>query len=167
LHVTISGTRATHESYEGAYYAAFKVSLLPLAMGGAKFHVGGARGIDHLALGYLMELGKASNVTIVVPGRLEQQPHEVKPRLYQAISEGALLIQLQAIDFPSAPAYHARNRWMLNRSEYLAAYPLVGEDRKGGTWTTINEAMRRDMPRTVVPVPGGLAPAMPLSARRK
>jgi hypothetical protein len=134
-------------------------------MADAKFKVGGAIGMDHHALGYLIELGKASNVTIVVPGRLEQQPESVKPRIYGAISEGALLVQLQAPDFPSAGAYHDRNRWMLNRSEFGLFYPLMGQ-HKGGTHELLKEAQRRDMPRTVVPVPGGLAPAMPLSARR-
>lgn len=156
MNVTISGTRSTHDRHEVSYYDAFRVSLLPLAMGDAKFLVGGAIGMDYRALGYLLELGKAHNVTIVVPATLERQPEQVKGRLYDAISQGARIVELHAPDFPSGRAYHARNRWMLNRSAFGLFYPQLDQPHKGGTWELMEVAIEKDMPRTVIPVPGGL-----------
>lgn len=171
MDVTISGTRATTHQHRHFYQGVFGSFLFPLTKVEFNcFYVGGARGIDQLALGFLLEQQVGHRTTIVVPKKVEDQPKDVQALIFTAISKhGSKLVELNRLDFPSPAAYHARNDYMVDRSHFVAAFPLAGGGKTGGTWQVIKTAIERDMPRVVVPVPGGvrdLMPELPLASRR-
>lgn len=169
MNITISGTRATNEKHEDFYHDVLRTFVLPMTVGDNHFYVGGAQGWDHEALKFLLEMQAGHKTTIVVPKRVEDQPRGVQGLIFAAsFKHGAHIHEMNRVDWPSASSFYARNDYMLDRSEYLFACPLMG-DGGGGTRYCIKGAIERDMPRTVIPIPGGdasLNAYLPISARR-
>jgi hypothetical protein len=148
--ITITGTRAT-EGHDGPYYGRlFDLYLAPFVKAGHGFLVGGAIGVDTLALTWLAS--HRAPVTVVVPGTVAEQPDAAQDAVRQAQREGLVgVVELRHPGFPQAEAYHARNRWMVYRSQFTIGFPRTGEDGSG-TWYTLDYAAGKGLPRLIVPV---------------
>ncbi len=68
---------------------------------------------------------------------MEDQPPPARDRIRHAQQAGlAEVVELRDPDFPKAEAYHARNRYIVDRSAFVIGYPLAST-KVGGTWYTI------------------------------
>lgn len=150
--ITITGTRATQHRQSAEYHEIFAEYIAPFADDRAHFYIGGASGIDSLALLWLTH-ETTSKVTVAVPGTVSAQPADARHAIATAQEEGGLteLVELRHDRHPSAEAYHFRNRWMVDRSEFVIAFPH-GDDRTQGTWYTADYAAEQGKPQLVVPV---------------
>jgi hypothetical protein len=145
--VTVTGSRTTGHQGPEHYAKLFADHLAPFAHDG-HFYLGGARGIDSLALEWLAVETRAW-ITVVVPGTLEQQPHEAQLVVDRARERVTEIVELRAEPLDDA-AHLARNRWMVDRSTLTIGFP-VGESRKSGTWLTLDYTAQQDKPRLIVP----------------
>jgi hypothetical protein len=125
--------------------------LRPFADSDAHFYLGGAAGIDTVALGWLAEHTQAS-LTVVVPCTVADQPAAASDAIRRWKLKGRLaaVVELRA-DKLGTSAYHARNRWMVDRSGFVIGFPR-GTEPTSGTWYTVNYAAEQGKPRLVVPV---------------
>ncbi len=149
MDITITGTRDI--SRDAAYYEElFEWFLAPFAEDGHAFWVGGAVGIDTVALGWLTV--RQAPVTVVVPATVEDQPATASS-LIRRVHDAKLaeLVELKHPSPPQADAYHARNRYMVDRSEFVIGFPKRGE-QSGGTWYTLGYAAAKELPRLIIPV---------------
>ena len=154
MRITISGTRSTGHRTKAEYHRLFRRYLAPFATPEAEFFIGGAVGIDTLTLCWL-NTHSESGLTVVVPCTVDQQPAEAREAINAVRQAGRLarLVELRQAETPSADAYHARNRWMVDRSDFVAAFPLSDDGSGGsGTWQTLNYAGNQGLPRLIVPV---------------
>lgn len=144
--VTITGTRSV--AYDPTNLFAEYIS--PFAAPGTHFYVGGAAGIDTLALDWLATT--ESRLSVVVPCTVDDQPATASATIHRWASAGRLhsIVELTA---PSlcTDAYHARNRWMVDRSGFVIGFPH-GDDQRSGTWYTLNYATDQGKPRLIVPI---------------
>ncbi|MFD0291972.1 hypothetical protein [Streptomyces sp. NPDC127118] len=147
--VAITGTRSTDHRPRDEYLALFATYLGAFAR--SAFYVGGAKGIDTLALLWLAESTHA-DVTVVVPGTVAEQPEEARQSISHArnLKRIKKIVELGAPDL-SAEAYHARNRWMVDRSALTIGFPHSAAP-SSGTWQTIGYAADQGKPRLIVPV---------------
>ncbi|WP_078894105.1 hypothetical protein [Streptomyces sp. CT34] len=150
LSITITGTRST-ECHELTWYTdLFACYLRPFANDDAHFHIGGAKGIDSLSLLWLANNAQSA-ITIVVPGTIDQQPAEAQEAVSQCRDRITNVIELRASELRT-PTYHARNKYMVDRSNMVIGFPLGEGDSTSGTWQTINHAAAGGKPRLIVPV---------------
>lgn len=150
--VAITGTRSIGDAPVDELAEAFQAYLRPFADAGARFHVGGASGVDTAALQWLAKNSEAA-LTVVVPCRLVDQPigsAEVIDRL-RGEERLADVVELGATLLGKA-AYHARNRWMVDHSGLVIGFPRGDESAGGGTWYTLNYAAEQGKARLVVPL---------------
>lgn len=150
--ITITGTRATEHRRLGDYDALFADYLAPFAQEMTRFYIGGARGVDSLALLWLAAQA-SSKISVVVPRAVADQPADARQAIMTAQEAGRLgeLVELRYAGHPSAEGYHHRNRWMVDRSRFVIAFPR-GVDLTSGTWYTLNYAAEQGRPRLIVPV---------------
>ncbi|WP_216206998.1 DNA-processing protein DprA [Amycolatopsis aidingensis] len=150
-HVTITGARSIPPQTEADLPGLFGDYLRPFADPDATFYLGGAAGIDTAALDWLASHTQA-DLTVVVPCTVADQPAAAGEviRRWQRAGRLTGVVELHA-DTLGASAYHARNRWMVDRSRFVIAFPH-GTDPASGTWYTVNYAAEQDKPRLVVPV---------------
>ncbi|MGA6157308.1 hypothetical protein ACPEIC_28590 [Stenotrophomonas sp. NPDC087984] len=148
--VTITGTRSTAHRELTGYAELFTSYLAPFADDGTRFYIGGAKGIDSLTLRWLAENSEA-RITVVVPGTVQQQPAEARQAITHSRGRIAEVVELCAPGL-GTPAFHARNRWMVDRSEMIVGFPLAGPRRESGTWYTINYGAERGKAQLIVPV---------------
>lgn len=148
--VTITGTRSTGHRPLKEYRALFEEYVAPFARDGSRYYLGGATGIDSLALLWLA--GETdTHLTVVVPARLADQPADAR-RAVAAVQENDRLGELVELGGPlTTPGYHARNRWMVDRSEMVIGFPRVGITT-GGTHYTLEYAAKLDKPQMVLPI---------------
>ncbi len=146
--VTITGTRETGHKTFAEYADLFEQYLEPLAPA-AHFYLGGAVGIDSLALLWLADRTSAA-ITVVAPGTLSQQPAEAREAVARTRGRITEIVELAAAELRS-PAYHARNRWMVDRTSMTIGFPHATEPSTG-TWQTINYTAEQRKPRLIVPV---------------
>ncbi|MGW2228257.1 hypothetical protein [Streptomyces formicae] len=146
--VAITGTRTTSHRSLDEYARLFADYLGPFAAD-AHFFIGGAKGIDSLALLWLAG-NTAADITIVAPGRLDEQPAEARQAVARTRGRVKEIVELGATEL-KASAYHARNRWMVDRSSMTIGFPHRDEPRSG-TWQTLNYTSDVGKPRLIVPV---------------
>ncbi|WP_433464071.1 hypothetical protein [Spirillospora sp. CA-128828] len=147
--VTITGTRSTGHRTLAEYRAIFEDYLRPFAHSGVRFHLGGASGIDSLALLWLTGETEAELV-VVVPAELTDQPADAR-RAVETAREADRLTELVELGGQTrTPGYHARNRWMVDRSQMTIGFPHAASG--GGTWHTLDYTASQDKPRLIVPV---------------
>ncbi|WP_239341709.1 hypothetical protein [Frankia sp. CiP3] len=129
----------------------FGAYLLPFARSDVRFYVGGASGIDTLALSWLAENSQAT-LSVVVPCTVAQQPVEAVVAIERWASQGRLaeVVELRAPSLGTV-AYHARNLWMVDRSELVIGFPH-GNKPGSGTSHTLIYAAQQDKSRLTVPV---------------
>lgn len=132
--MTITGTRSTGHRELTWYTELFTQFLGPFAGDQAYFHIGGAKGIDSLSLLWLAGNSKAK-ITIVAPGTVAQQPAEARQAIQRHRERIAEIVELGAEELRT-PAYHARNCWMVDRSDMVIGFPLNGPEGMSGTWQT-------------------------------
>ncbi|ANY08698.1 DNA-processing protein DprA [Pseudonocardia sp. HH130630-07] len=149
--LTVTGTRAVGSEPDEWIATSFERFLAPFAGPGTTVYVGGAAGIDSSALAWLARHSVAALV-VVVPGTVADQPDVAASaiRLREAEGRIARVVELGARRVGTA-AYHARNRWMVDRSDVVIGFPR-GNDRASGTWYTLDYAAGLGLPRMVVPV---------------
>lgn len=149
--VTITGTRSIGEADHERVDSLFEDYLRPFADTDTRFHVGGAVGIDTAALIWLCQRTTAE-LYVVVPCRVADQPGEAVAAIEAGRRAGRLadIVELGA-DGLGTSAYHARNRWMVDRSELVIGFPR-GTNQAQGTWYTLNYAAEQSKPRLVVPL---------------
>ncbi|MCT6775357.1 hypothetical protein LXH09_01710 [Streptomyces sp. CS7] len=146
--VTITGTRRTGHKTTAEYADLFELYLGPFAQG-AHFYIGGAAGIDSLALLWLADRTAAA-ITIVAPSTMGRQPVEAQEAVARSRGRIKEVVELGAAEL-SAPAYHARNRWMVDRTSMTIGFPHATEPSTG-TWQTIEYTAEQRKPRLIVPV---------------
>jgi hypothetical protein len=150
--ITVSGARVTNRRFAASNDELFAQYLAPFAAEDTQFYVGGAVGIDSSALRWLAEKSRAV-ITVVVPATVADQPDDAQGEILAASRLGRLsdIIELRHPRFPEAEAYHARNRWMVDHSAFLIAFPH-GTNSESGTWQTIHYAAASAKPRLIVPL---------------
>ncbi|WP_244187846.1 DNA-protecting protein DprA [Streptomyces regalis] len=146
--VAITGTRNTGHRSPDEYARLFTDYLGPFA-NGARFYIGGAKGIDSLSLLWLAG-NTTADITIVVPGTVDQQPAEARQAVARMRGRIRKIVELRASELKS-PAYHARNRWMVDHAGMTIGFPHGGEP-SSGTWQTLNYTADQGKPRLIVPV---------------
>ncbi|MFE6163861.1 hypothetical protein ACFQ7F_33665 [Streptomyces sp. NPDC056486] len=150
LAVAITGTRSTDHRELTWFASVFGTYLGPFADDEAHFYIGGAVGIDSLSLLWLAGNSK-SKITVVAPGTVEQQPADARQAIVRCRNRIAEVVELRA-DELRTPAYHARNRWMVDHSDMVIGFPVEGPEGTSGTWQTINYGAEKGKPRLIVPV---------------
>ncbi|ARX85193.1 MULTISPECIES: LOG family protein [Streptomyces] len=147
--VAVTGTRDTGHLRPDAYAELFRSYLGPFATRDARFYVGGAKGIDSMSLIWLAGNTPAA-ITVVVPGRVDQQPDEARQAIARTRDRIEEVVELRAPELKT-PAYHARNRWMVDRAGMTIGFPHHSEE-SSGTWQTLNYTRDQGKPRLIVPV---------------
>ncbi|MEV0617540.1 hypothetical protein AB0I81_29760 [Nonomuraea sp. NPDC050404] len=145
----ITGTRSTGHRELIWYADMFSTFLAPFATKDAHFYIGGARGIDSLTLLWLAGSTEA-RITVVVPRFVQDQPAEARHAIAECRNRIAEIVELRAADL-ATPAYHARNRWMVDRGHLVIGFPREGCETSG-TWQTLNYGASQGKPRLIVPV---------------
>ncbi|MFE6980212.1 LOG family protein [Streptomyces griseus] len=146
--VAITGTRRTGHKTPAEYADLFEQYLGPFAPA-AHFYIGGAAGIDSLALLWLADRTAAA-ITVVAPGTMGRQPAEAQEAVARSWGRIKEVVELGAAEL-QAPAYHARNRWMVDRTSMTIGFPHATESSTG-TWQTIDYTAEQGKPRLIVPV---------------
>lgn len=149
LAVTITGTRSTGHRELTWYGDAFATYLGPFATDRTHFYIGGAVGIDSLTLLWLAG-HSASRITVVAPGTVAQQPAEARQAIERCRDRIAEIVELGAAELHS-PAYHSRNRYMVDRSQFVIGFPREGQNLSG-TWYTLDYGASQGKPRLIVPI---------------
>jgi predicted Rossmann fold nucleotide-binding protein DprA/Smf involved in DNA uptake len=147
--VTITGTRSTKHRDLADYRDLFGAYLAPFALPGVRFYIGGASGIDSMALLWLAN-ESTSLITVTVPATLADQPSDGRLAVATAREHGRLDELVELGGETRTAGYHARNRWMVDRSEFVIGFPRGTEP--SGTFYTLNYAAEQAKPRLVVPV---------------
>ncbi|KMS75650.1 hypothetical protein ACH49_21330 [Streptomyces leeuwenhoekii] len=150
LTAVITGTRKTGHREPAWFKSLFARYVAPWATPDNRFYLGGARGIDSLSLLWLAG-NSQSPLTVVVPGAVAQQPAEARQAIERCRDRIEGIVELAA-DELRTPAFHARNRYMVDRADIVIGFPLEGSAGASGTWQTINYAASRGKPRLIVPV---------------
>jgi hypothetical protein len=149
--VTITGTRSTGHRELVDYRRIFDEYVGPFAGAGVRFYLGGAVGIDSLALLWLAGETEA-HLTVVVPALLVDQPADAR----RAVATARETNRLEVVELggePRAPGYHARNRWMVDHSDFVIGFPLAFTAcATSGTQYTLRYGAEQDKPRLVVPI---------------
>ncbi|GGT99251.1 hypothetical protein [Streptomyces violascens] len=146
--VAITGTRATGHRSRHDYADLFAAYLGPFA-DDAHFYIGGAKGIDSLAPAWLAE-NTAARLAVVVPGSVGQQHAEARQAIARTRARIKDVVELRAAEL-ATPAYHARNRWMVDRASMTIGFPHATEPSTG-TSQTLNYTAEQGKPRLIVPV---------------
>ena len=150
--VAISGSRRAEHRPADEFNSLFDTYLAPFVASGTLVFVGGAKGIDTQSLIWLTSHRMAARLCVVVPGTVEDQPTEAREAIAAAqVAVSVEVVQLRHPAFPSAAAYHYRNRWMVDRADLMVAFPR-GDDPNSGTIYTIDYATGRGLPRIIVPI---------------
>ncbi|MFF9284334.1 hypothetical protein [Streptomyces griseosporeus] len=150
LAAAITGTRQTGHRETPWYNALFGTYLAPWATDDADFYIGGAIGIDSLTLLWLAA-NSTSRITVVVPGTVAQQPAEAQHAIERCRERITEIVQLGASELRT-PAFHARNRYMVDRAQMVIGFPIAGPEGQSGTWQTLNYAASQGKPRLIVPI---------------
>jgi predicted Rossmann fold nucleotide-binding protein DprA/Smf involved in DNA uptake len=150
LSAAITGTRQTGHRELAWFGDLFGAYLRPWATPDAQVYIGGARGVDSLSLLWLAGNSR-SRITVVVPGTVAQQPAEARQAIERCRDRIAEVVELGAAELRT-PAYHARNRWMVDRAQMVIGFPLAGPEGQSGTWQTLNYAAAQGKPRLIVPI---------------
>ncbi|MFE0022470.1 hypothetical protein [Amycolatopsis sp. NPDC059021] len=150
--VTITGTRSLGDTAKACLPELFHRYVRPFTGPGSHVYIGGAIGIDTNALNWLA-IHTPASLTVVVPRTVADQPRDAAAAIHQWSKRGRLgdVVELRADELDTA-AYHARNRWMVDHSQFVAGFPRAGIAPVSGTWYTLNYAAAQDKPRLVVPV---------------
>jgi hypothetical protein len=149
--VTITGPRTIGPEPHARLPQLFDAYLRPFADPDAVFYLGGAIGVDTVALNWLAEYTRALLV-VVVPRMVIDQPAMAAEAIQRWKGLGRLtnVVELRASKLDT-DAYHARNRWMVDHSGLVIGFPH-GKESTSGTWYTLSYAADQGKPHLVVPL---------------
>ncbi|GII87788.1 hypothetical protein Ssi03_57780 [Sphaerisporangium siamense] len=150
--LTITGARSTGHRPIEDYWRLFVDYLGPFARPTVDIYLGGASGIDSIALLWLAtETDTALHV--VVPGTVQSQPSDARHAIQETRALGRLVevVELKHPTHPSPASYHQRNRWMVDHSEFVIGFPR-GSDPSSGTWYTLEYAAQQSRTRLIIPI---------------
>jgi hypothetical protein len=148
--VTVTGTRSTGHRQLDSYRQLFNEYLKPFALPGVRFYLGGAAGIDSLALLWLASESDAT-LTVVVPAGLADQPADARHATATVRQSGRLDEVVELGGQIGVSGYHARNRWMVDRSDFVIGFPR-GNNPSSGTLYTLGYACTLSKPRLEIPI---------------
>lgn len=149
MRITLSGTRYI-EFPEHAYNILFDRFIEPYVEGSSThFYIGGALGIDTKVLIWLCENFSRPDIKVVIPFTVSDQPKAAR----EAINKYRKRIKIYEMGLKkSKGGYLARDRWEVDRSHLVIAFPQNSEEGEGGTWYTIRYAERVGVPRLICPI---------------
>ncbi|GAA1009404.1 hypothetical protein Aple_046280 [Acrocarpospora pleiomorpha] len=148
--LTITGSRSTQHRELSEYRDLFAAYIGPFAVPDSHFYLGGASGIDSLALLWLSD-NTSARLTVVVPATLADQPADARHAVATVRDSGRLDDLVELKGEARTTGYHARNRWMVDRSEFIIGFPLA-TDLSSGTAYTLDYAATHGKPRLIVPI---------------
>lgn len=151
--IAVTGSRDTGGRNEAEFENLLAAYLGPFADADSHWQLGGASGIDTLALSWLLR-HSVSHLTVAVPVRLADQPADARAPVENARAIGRLdqLVELAHPEGRGEAAYEIRNRWLVDHSALVVGFPLTSEPDGSGTWQTLQYAARRKLPRLVIPL---------------
>jgi predicted Rossmann fold nucleotide-binding protein DprA/Smf involved in DNA uptake len=150
--ITITGSRTASSDPARGLTKLFVDYLRPFAEPEVEFFLGAAVGIDTAALRWLSE-HTAAALTVVAPCTVADQPALAADSILRLQQSRRLsrVVELNATA-PGTNAYLARNRWMVDRSDFVIGFPR-GNDPSSGTHFTLDYAASQGKPRLIVPLP--------------
>ncbi|MFC5180317.1 hypothetical protein [Actinomadura harenae] len=148
--VTITGTRSTAHRSPDEYRQLFEEYLRPFTGSGVRYYIGGASGIDSLSLLWLTWETQVS-IIVAVPAREADQPADARQAIAISRDAGRLGEVVELCGETRTSGYHARNRYMVDRSDLVIGFPRAGSPG-GGTHYTLDYAASQDKPHLVLPV---------------
>lgn len=148
MRIAITGTRQI-EPHTQKLSALFEQLLTPFAARGCEWMLGGAAGVDTVALQFLARTEK--HLVVAVPARLEDQPADAGAAVAEARRAGRLarLVELAHPEGVGSAAFTARNRWLVDHSDLVIGFPLHPVDDGSGTWETLRYAAELGKPYLV------------------
>jgi len=144
--VSTVGHRALDE-----YRELFEQYVRPFAAPATRFYLGGATGIDSLALFWLSGETQVA-LTVAVPAKVVDQPADARHAIATAREVGRLDELVGLGGELRTPGYHSRNRWMVDRSDFVIGFPRADNSTGSGTIYTLDYAASQAKPRLIVPV---------------
>jgi predicted Rossmann fold nucleotide-binding protein DprA/Smf involved in DNA uptake len=148
--VAITGTRSIGDAPDDKLTEVFETYLRPFAGSTTHFYVGGASGVDTVALQWLA--ASEAELTVVVPCRVVDQPAGSADVIGRLRADGRLAVVEMGATLLGRAAYHARDRWMVDHAGLVIGFPRGAESVGGGTWYTLNYAAEQGKARLVVPL---------------
>lgn len=148
MNITITGPRDVDDIDIRDFGILFRGLLLPFDGPDTKWLVGGARGVDTIALRWLFYECRGP-VVVVVPSLLNEQPQESiqAVRDFQLYSpERINVVELKHENFPMPAAFHDRNHYMVDASNLVAGFPHRTRP-SNGTRATLKYAKEMNVAR--------------------
>lgn len=157
LTVAVTGTRAVPDATPNTVQAALADHLGPFCAQDTTWLLGGAAGIDTLALAWLADQSARGRIVVAVPVTVAAQPAAAAAAIRAAEVAGRLdeLVELNHPDGLGAAAYTARNRWLVDRADVVVGFPLTPTDDGSGTWETLRYARAGRRPIVVAALSDG------------
>lgn len=152
MRIAITGTR-TPGGADGALDGWFERYLAPFDGPRTTWVLGGAAGVDTLALQWLAEHGRG-DLSVAVPVTVADQPEAAGAAIRAAEASGRLVqvVELRHATGIGADAFASRNRWLVDHGDFVIGFPATATEDDSGTWETLNYARSLDRPVLVVPV---------------
>jgi predicted Rossmann fold nucleotide-binding protein DprA/Smf involved in DNA uptake len=149
--VAVTGSRDVSGRGSDTVAQQFATFLGPFARIGARFLLGGAAGIDTLALDWLS--GAGVHCVVAVPVGVADQPAAARRSIHAALRSGAIerIVELDHPDGVGPRAWDARNRWLVEHCGVVVGFPASAEADMSGTWATLRYAVERDRATLVIP----------------
>lgn len=164
LCVAVTGTRAVPDMAPEAVRTTMADNLAPFCAPDTTWLLGGAAGVDTLALVWLAEQPERGRIIVAVPVTVSAQPAVAAEAIHAATKAGRLseVVELNHPEGLGAAAYTARNRWLVDRAGLVVGFPLVPTDDGSGTWETLGYARAGGRPVVVAALSdAGYRPALP------
>jgi hypothetical protein len=139
LRVAVTGTRAVPGTAADDVRRTMAGTLAPFCAPDTTWLLGGAAGIDTLALTWLAERPDSGRIVVAVPVTVDAQPR-VAGEAIRAAMKAHRLAELVELNHPAGlgdAAYTARNRWLVDRADLVVGFPLAPTDDGSGTWETM------------------------------
>ena len=144
MSIAVTGSRDLGSRSEADVIGAFESFLLPFARAGVRWILGGAAGIDTMALDWLTGLDHPGGRLVVVPVTVADQPREAQLAIEEAQGHGAP-VEVIELCHPSGSgpaAWTARNQFMVDHCQLVIGFPASDLPDQSGTWETLEYARR-------------------------
>jgi hypothetical protein len=125
VNITITGPREVDDIDIRTFGTLFRFFLGSFDKPDVNWFVGGARGVDTIALHWLWLEG-VGHITVVVPHFVSDQPECAQKMIMDVQTyapERLHVVELEHDLFPEAPAFHDRNHYMVDRSNLTIGFP--------------------------------------------
>jgi hypothetical protein len=152
--VTITGTRDTNGIRKMALRTLFFSVAKPFDSSLTTWYVGGAKGIDTEFLEWVVD-NTMGRVHIVVPDIVKTQPLAARIVIEKALESDHLTAKVSLTELAggqNANSYHARNRYMVDRSQAIIGFPHATQPSRGTYYTLRYAEQSRNLPRFIWPV---------------